>query len=109
MQVEGTGEESYLSKIVGMVRESQAAKSRTQGLADRAAFWLTIIAISAGFATLAAWLVAVRGLEFSIARMATVMVITCPHALGLAIPLDGRRIDLQVGAEWPLDPQPHRL
>ncbi len=88
LQVEGTGEDSYLSKVIAMVRESQAAKSRTQGLADRAAFWLTVIAITVGVATLFAWLVlAGRDLEFSIARMATVMVITCPHALGLAIPL----------------------
>ncbi|MBN1834546.1 MAG: copper-translocating P-type ATPase [Spirochaetales bacterium] len=87
MRVEGTGEESYLARVIGMVRESQAAKSRTQGLADRAAFWLTIIALTVGGVTLAAWLIAGRDLQFSIARMATVMVITCPHALGLAIPL----------------------
>lgn len=88
LEVESTGEDSYLSKVIKMVRESQEAKSRTQGLADRAALWLTIIAIAAGIATLVAWLVvAGRDLEFAIARMATVMVITCPHALGLAIPL----------------------
>src|SRR6056297_2360118 len=87
LRVEGTGEESYLSKVIAMVREAQAAKSKTQALSDRAAFWLTIVAITVGVATLAAWLVAGRDLQFSIARMATVMVITCPHALGLAIPL----------------------
>jgi Cu2+-exporting ATPase len=88
IEVENTGEDSYLSKVIGMVRESQEAKSRTQGLADRAAFWLTLVAISVGLVTLFAWLVLVgRDLQFSIARMATVMVITCPHALGLAIPL----------------------
>ncbi|MFW6313190.1 MAG: copper-translocating P-type ATPase [Spirochaetota bacterium] len=87
LEVEGAGEESYLSQVIDMVREAQAAKSKTQGLSDRAAFWLTIIAISVGLATLAAWLIAGEGLQFSIARMATVMVITCPHALGLAIPL----------------------
>ncbi|MFP4406952.1 MAG: copper-translocating P-type ATPase, partial [Spirochaetaceae bacterium] len=85
--VEGAGEESYLSKVINMVREAQAAKSKTQALSDRAAFWLTIVAITVGVATLAAWLVVGRDLQFSIARMATVMVITCPHALGLAIPL----------------------
>jgi Cu2+-exporting ATPase len=88
LEVQSTGAESYLSKVIEMVRASQEAKSRTQGLADRAAFWLTVIAISVGIATLFAWLlIAGRDLEFSIARMATVMVITCPHALGLAIPL----------------------
>jgi Cu2+-exporting ATPase len=70
-----------------MVQESQEAKSKTQALSDKAAFWLTIIAVTVGIATLAGWLIAGRDLTFSIQRMATVMVITCPHALGLAIPL----------------------
>lgn len=87
LRVEGAGDESYLSKVINMVREAQAAKSKTQALSDRAAFWLTIVAITVGVVTLAAWLIAGRDLQFSIARMATVMVITCPHALGLAIPL----------------------
>jgi Cu2+-exporting ATPase len=88
LEVQSTGEESYLAKVIDLVRTAQEAKSRTQGLADRAAFWLTIIAITVGIATLLGWLlVAGRDLQFSIARMATVMVITCPHALGLAIPL----------------------
>lgn len=87
LRVEGSGDESYLSKVISMVREAQSAKSKTQALSDRAAFWLTIVAITVGVATLAAWLVVGQSLQFSIARMATVMVITCPHALGLAIPL----------------------
>ncbi len=87
VKVEGAGKDSYLSKVINMVREAQAAKSRTQALSDRAAFWLTVVAITVGVITLSAWLVAGRDLQFSIARMATVMVITCPHALGLAIPL----------------------
>ncbi|MFP4268677.1 MAG: heavy metal translocating P-type ATPase, partial [Spirochaetaceae bacterium] len=87
LKVEGAGEDSYLSKVITMVREAQAAKSKTQALSDRAAMWLTIIALSVGAATLAGWLIAGAGLQFSIARMATVMIITCPHALGLAIPL----------------------
>jgi Cu2+-exporting ATPase len=87
VEIEGTGEESYLSRVIGMVRESQAAKSRTQALSDRAAFWLTLVAITVGVTTLAVWLALGRDLQFSIERMATVMVITCPHALGLAIPL----------------------
>lgn len=87
MRVENTGEDSYLSKVINLVQEAQAAKSKTQRLADRAAFWLTLIAISVGFTTLFGWLLLGRDLVFAIERMATVMVITCPHALGLAIPL----------------------
>ena len=87
VKITGTGEESYLSQVIDLVEESQQAKSETQNLADRAAFWLTLLAISAGLVTLGAWLIAGRNLAFSIERMATVMVITCPHALGLAIPL----------------------
>ncbi|MFO7731938.1 MAG: copper-translocating P-type ATPase [Spirochaetia bacterium] len=87
LKVEGAGEDSYLSKVITMVREAQSAKSKTQALSDKAAMWLTIVALTVGAATLAGWLIAGAGLQFSIARMATVMIITCPHALGLAIPL----------------------
>tara|TARA_B100000614_G_scaffold258842_1_gene282118 strand:+ start:422 stop:2413 length:1992 start_codon:yes stop_codon:yes gene_type:complete len=87
LRVEGAGDESYLSKVITMVREAQAAKSRTQALSDRAAFWLTIVALTVGVTTLVTWLILGQNLQFSIARMATVMIITCPHALGLAIPL----------------------
>ncbi len=87
LRVESSGEDSYLSKVITLVREAQAAKSRTQALSDRAAFWLTIIAITVGVSTLVVWLTSGQDLQFSIARMATVMIITCPHALGLAIPL----------------------
>ena len=87
VQVSGTGEESYLAKVITLVRESQEASSKTQGLADRAAFWLTVVAITVGVVTLGVWLVVGQDVQFAIERMATVMVITCPHALGLAIPL----------------------
>ncbi|MFO7819782.1 MAG: copper-translocating P-type ATPase [Halanaerobacter sp.] len=87
VEITGAGEESYLSKVINLVEESQNSKSKTQNLADRAALWLTIIAITVGLSTLAGWLIAGSDLAFSIERMATVMVITCPHALGLAIPL----------------------
>ncbi|MBR9921518.1 MAG: cadmium-translocating P-type ATPase [Bacteroidetes bacterium] len=82
-----TGEDSYLSQVIGMVKEAQGQKSKTQRLADRAAFWLTIIALVAGFGTFAIWMFMGRDLAFSLERMVTVMVICCPHALGLAIPL----------------------
>ncbi|KDR96675.1 Cu2+-exporting ATPase [Peptoclostridium litorale DSM 5388] len=87
MQVKNTGENSYLSKVINLVREAQKSKSKTQLLADKAAFWLTMIALTVGFSTLAAWLSVGQSITFAIERMATVMVITCPHALGLAIPL----------------------
>ncbi|MFX1406122.1 MAG: copper-translocating P-type ATPase [Promethearchaeota archaeon] len=87
IQVESTGEDSYLSKVINLVRDAQASKSKTQRLADKAAFWLTIIALTVGFTTLFTWLSLGKSFNFSIERMATVMVITCPHALGLAIPL----------------------
>jgi Cu2+-exporting ATPase len=85
--IENTGEDSYLSKVIELVRKAQEGKSNTQLLADKAAFWLTIVALTVGFVTLAGWLIAGESFTFAIARMATVMVITCPHALGLAIPL----------------------
>ncbi len=87
VKVEGTGEESYLNKVINLVRDAQASKSSTQRFADKAAKWLTIIAITAGIATFAYWILYGPDIAFAIERMATVMVITCPHALGLAIPL----------------------
>jgi len=87
VEVTKSGEESYLSQVIEMVESAQQSKSKTQALSDKAAFWLTIVAITVGIVTLAGWLAAGRDLQYSIARMATVMVITCPHALGLAIPL----------------------
>jgi Cu2+-exporting ATPase len=87
VRIEKTGQDSYLSRIVNLVRGAQLTKSMTQRLADRAAFWLTLLSISAGAATLAVWLSVGQEFVFGLERMVTVMVITCPHALGLAIPL----------------------
>jgi Cu2+-exporting ATPase len=84
-----TGENSYLNKVVNLVKQAQSSKSKTQRLADKAAMWLTLIAITVGVATLIFWLFEADEIAFAIERMATVMVITCPHALGLAIPLVG--------------------
>ncbi|MBL1215315.1 MAG: copper-translocating P-type ATPase [Ignavibacteriae bacterium] len=86
--VEKTGDETFLSQVVKMVREAQESKSKTQNLANKAAFWLTIAAISAGAITMFAWLTFTgQSFNFALTRTVTVMVITCPHALGLAIPL----------------------
>ncbi len=87
LQVEKTGDQTYLSQVIDMVKQAQESRSRTQDLANRAALWLTYIAISAGGATLIFWLGIGQGFEFALERMVTVMVITCPHALGLAVPL----------------------
>ncbi|MCB9342732.1 MAG: cadmium-translocating P-type ATPase [Lewinellaceae bacterium] len=86
-KVKGTGDDTYLSKVINLVQGAQGQKSKTQRLADKAAFWLTIVALSAGFGTFAAWLIMGKELSFALERMVTVMVICCPHALGLAIPL----------------------
>jgi Cu2+-exporting ATPase len=88
IEVEKTGKDSYLSQVVEMVQQAQKSKSRTQDLANRAALWLTIVALSTGAITMFVWLVLMRvDFVFALERTVTVMVITCPHALGLAIPL----------------------
>lgn len=87
VKVQQVGEDAYLNKVINMVRDAQNKKSKTQHLADRIAFWLTIIALTVGFGTLLAWILMGKPFVFALERMASVMVITCPHALGLAIPL----------------------
>ncbi|WP_404466710.1 heavy metal translocating P-type ATPase [Planococcus rifietoensis] len=87
VEVEKTGEDSYLSQVITMVKEAQESKSRTQDLTNRAAKWLFYLALVAGFVTLFAWLALGYSFDIAIERMVTVMVITCPHALGLAAPL----------------------
>jgi Cu2+-exporting ATPase len=87
MKVQKTGEDTYLSQVIDMVRRAKESRSHSQDLADRAAKWLTIIAVSVGLATLTGWLLYGKDFVFSLERMVTVMVITCPHALGLAVPL----------------------
>jgi len=88
IEVQKTGEDSYLSQMIALVREAQESKSKTQDLANRAARWLTFIAIGAGVITIVLWLFVLnQDFAFALERMVTVMVITCPHALGLAVPL----------------------
>ncbi|MFQ5583223.1 MAG: copper-translocating P-type ATPase [Calditrichia bacterium] len=88
VQVERTGKDSFLAQVIDLVREAQASKSKTQDIASRAAFWLTIIALVGGTLTLFIWLfVMSKDFAFALERTVSVMVITCPHALGLAVPL----------------------
>ncbi|MEO7217367.1 MAG: heavy metal translocating P-type ATPase, partial [Gemmatimonadaceae bacterium] len=85
--VTGTGDKTALAGIMRLVSEAQGSKSRAQALADRAAFWLTWIALGAGIVTLIVWLSIGASASMAIQRLVTVLVIACPHALGLAIPL----------------------
>jgi Cu2+-exporting ATPase len=87
LEVRRTGEETYLSQVIALVREAQESRSHSQDLANRAAEWLTLIALTTGGGTLAVWLALGQGFNFALERMVTVMVIACPHALGLAVPL----------------------
>ncbi len=88
IEVSKTGQESFLAQIIELVKKAKMSKSKTQDLANRAAFWLTIIAIFGGVATLIAWLTfGQSAVAFALERMVSVMVVACPHALGLAVPL----------------------
>ena len=87
VEVTGTGEDTKLSGIMRLVSDAQKSKSRAQNLADRAAMLLTGVAIFAGVLTLVVWQFIGAPIDFSIIRTVTVLVIACPHALGLAVPL----------------------
>lgn len=87
VRVNRTGDETYLAQVIELVRRAQESRSRTQDLANRAALYLTIIAITVGGLTLIVWLTLGSTIAFAIERTVTVMVIACPHALGLAVPL----------------------
>ena len=87
VEVTGTGEQTALAGIMRLVAQAQSSRSRAQALADRAAFFLTVVAVGAAVITLVAWLLAGATVAFAIERVVTVLVIACPHALGLAIPL----------------------
>src|SRR5699024_3568404 len=97
VQVKSIGEDAYLSKVIDMVQTAQKQKSKSQRLADVAAKWLTIIALAVGFGTFFVWLALGETMAFAMERMVTVMVISCPHALGLAVPL-GAAISTSISA-----------
>ena len=87
VEVTGTGEKTTLAGIMRLVAQAQQSRSRAQALADRAAFWLTVAALAAGTITFIAWIAAGAETAFAVERLVTVLVIACPHALGLAVPL----------------------
>ncbi|MBC7650972.1 MAG: copper-translocating P-type ATPase [Deinococcales bacterium] len=85
--VSHAAKDSYLSQVIKLVDDAQKSKSQTQLLANIAARWLTIIALLAGITTFFVWYLTGQTLAFAMERMVTVIVICCPHALGLAVPL----------------------
>ena len=87
IEVKHIGEDNYLSKVIGMVKGAQDSKSKTQDLANKAAGWLFYVALGSGIITLIVWLSLGKDFEYALERMVTVMIISCPHALGLAVPL----------------------
>ena len=87
IRVSQVGSESYLSQVISTVRQAQSEKSAAQNLADRAAGWLTYTALGAGILTWAVWYSLTGDISFAVSLMVGVMVVACPHALGLAVPL----------------------
>ncbi|MFH0820102.1 MAG: heavy metal translocating P-type ATPase [bacterium] len=87
VEITKIGENTFLAGVMRLVAEAQASKSRLQTLSDKAAFYLTIIAVLSGALTFLIWLLASAGFNFALERLVAVLVIACPHALGLAIPL----------------------
>jgi Cu2+-exporting ATPase len=86
--IQKTGKDTYLSRVMNLVKEAQAQKSKTQKFADRAAGGLAYVAVSAGLITFLGWLLfTAQPLSYTLQRTIAVIVIACPHALGLAIPL----------------------
>jgi P-type Cu2+ transporter len=87
VKISDIGEHTALAGIMRLVAQAQSSRSRAQALADRAAFVLTILALGVGTLTLLVWLSLNASRAFAVERLVTVLVIACPHALGLAIPL----------------------
>lgn len=87
VRVTNVGEKTFLAGIMRLVADAEASKSRLQMLSDRAAFWLTILAVGSSILTLIIWLSLGQSVFFAVERVVAVLVIACPHALGLAVPL----------------------
>jgi Cu2+-exporting ATPase len=87
VQVKKIGKDSYIYQVIDLVKEAQESKSRTQDLSNRAARLLFYVAVSVGVITFIVWIIIGKDVSYALERMVTVMVIACPHALGLAAPL----------------------
>lgn len=87
VEISKSSDEGYLSQVIDMVSRAQQSRSKTQNFADKAAGWLFYLALGAGILTFIAWWIVGKELSFLLERTVTVLVISCPHALGLAIPL----------------------
>ncbi|TSC81767.1 MAG: putative copper-exporting P-type ATPase B [Parcubacteria group bacterium Gr01-1014_20] len=87
IKVTKVGDHTFLSGVMRLVREAQASKSKLQILSDKAAYYLTVVAIASGGLSFILWLLAKAGFDFALERLVAVLVIACPHALGLAVPL----------------------
>jgi Cu2+-exporting ATPase len=87
VEVTKTGERTALAGIMRLVAQAQQSRSRAQVVADRAAFYLTLVAVSSAILTAIAWIALAMPAAFVVERVVTVLVIACPHALGLAVPL----------------------
>jgi Cu2+-exporting ATPase len=87
IQIQKIGDKTFLAGVMRLVREAESSKSRLQLLSDRAAYYLTVLALTAGAITFVAWMYVGEGVGFAVERLVAVLVIACPHALGLAIPL----------------------
>lgn len=87
IEVTGTGESGYLSQVMELVGSAQNEKSRVESLSDKVAKWLFYIALTVGIVAFIVWFVLTKEINIALERMVTVLIIACPHALGLAIPL----------------------
>lgn len=87
VRIERTGDKTFLAGVMRLVAEAESSKSKLQLLSDRAAYYLTLLAVSVGVITFLTWLMLGEGIGFAVERLVSVLVIACPHALGLAIPL----------------------
>ena len=87
VEVTGTGESGYLSQVMELVGNAQSEKSRVESLSDRVAKWLFYIALTVGIMAFVVWFMLTKDINIALERMVTVLIIACPHALGLAIPL----------------------
>lgn len=98
VKVTGTGESSYLSQVMGLVSAAQSDKSRAELMSDKVAGYLFYFALIIGFTAFVIWIFIVSDIDFALERLVTVLVIACPHALGLAIPLVTAR-STSIGAQ----------